>query len=80
MNNFGLTARQQDVYAFLKRYHNVHGVFPSVREIAKGQIEGQQVIQQNTSTGNIHRILVALEKRNVIARQTARARSMRFLD
>ena len=80
MNNFGLTSRQHDVFAFIKRFNNVYGIFPSVREISLGQIEGQQVIEKSSSTGNIHRLLTKLEERKVIERQTGRARSIRILD
>ena len=80
MNNFGLTSRQQDVFAFIKRFNNVYGIFPSVREISLGQIECQQVIEKSSSSGNIQRLLTKLEERKVIERQTGMARSIRILD
>ena len=80
MNNFGLTRDQADVQAFLKRYHNVNGVFPTVREIAKGQIEGQQVIAERKSQGTVQDIMNGLVNRQAIEKQPGRPRAIRILD
>ena len=44
MSKQGLTPRQSDIYRFLVAYHKEYGVYPSMREIAEGKIEGEQVI------------------------------------
>jgi SOS-response transcriptional repressor LexA len=80
MNNFGLTRDQADVLAFLKRYHHVNGVYPTVREIAKGQIEGQQVITYRKSQGTVQEIMNGLVNRQAIEKQPGRPRAIRVLD
>ena len=36
----GLTPRQAQVLSFLKAYYAEYGVYPTVREICKGKIDG----------------------------------------
>ena len=79
MNNFGLTRDQADVLAFLKRYYNIYGVYPTVREIAKGQIEGQQVITHRKSQGTVQGIINGLVNRQAIEKQPCRPRAIRVL-
>jgi SOS-response transcriptional repressor LexA len=70
MDKIGLTPAQMEMYNFLLAYHSETGVYPTIREIGKGEIEGQQMIKKRTSNQSIQRILVSLEKRGWIRRQT----------
>ena len=78
--DYGLTAVGHDVYQFLRQYKNTYGVFPTLDEIAKGQIEGVQILKKRMGRSNIHRILNLLVERQVIEKQKNRARAMRFVN
>ena len=42
----GLTPTQFEVYNFIVAYHNNEGVYPTVREIGKGTIDGEKIISR----------------------------------
>ena len=48
----GLTPRQQQVLAFLVAYQKNSGVYPTVREICKGRIDGKQAIKAGKRTNS----------------------------
>lgn len=79
MDKVGLTMKQQEVYDFLRMYHKVHGVFPTVREISSGQIEGQQVIRARASHTSVQRMLKAIQERGWITVMPMRGRAIKLL-
>ena len=70
----GLTPRQAQVLSFLKAYYAEYGVYPTVREICKGKIDGKQVIKPMAAQSNAHRLLECLQKKGYILKEIASAR------
>jgi SOS-response transcriptional repressor LexA len=66
MSKQGLTPRQSDIYRFLVAYHKEYGVYPSMREIAEGKIEGEQVITKVSASSAVKLTLDRLESRGWI--------------
>ena len=79
MSKVGLTPKQQQVYDFLRVYHKTNGYYPSVREIAAGRIDGQQMLEERTSTSSIRRQMSALKERGWISVMPGKARSITLL-
>ena len=79
MTKAGLTPKQRQVFDFLRLYYKTKGYCPSVREIGSGQIDGQQVMQQRTSSTSVHRILFSLQERGWITVRPGQARSITIL-
>ena len=75
----GLTPRQQQVLAFLVAYQKSSGVYPTVREICKGKIDGKQVIKPMAAQSNAHRLLECLQKKGYILKEIASARGLAVL-
>ena len=65
MSKAGLTHKQREIYDFLRLYHKAHGVYPSIREIGSGLIEGRQVLSKRGHT-SVHRMMGALQERGWI--------------
>lgn len=71
MTKYGLTPRQQKVYAFIKSYITKNGYSPSYSEIAEAN---------NMKTrSHVNQIIVNLEKRRWITRIRGTARSIEIL-
>ena len=75
----GLTPRQAQVLSFLKAYYAEYGVYPTVREICKGKIDGKQVIKPMAAQSNAHRLLECLQKKGYILKEIASARGLAVL-
>ena len=75
----GLTPKQQQVFNFLRLFHKVNGYYPSVREIGRGGVDGQQVLPERTSPTSVHRYLDVLQQRGWIEKMPGRARSLTIL-
>jgi len=67
-----LTARQREIFDFIKDYLSVHGVAPSVTEIRERFHLG--------SLGTVHKHLKALETRGCIRRFKGRARAIEIIE
>ena len=65
----GLTPRQQQVLAFLVAYQKSSGVYPTVREICKGKIDGKQAMPKMAAQSNVHRILNCLARKGYILKE-----------
>ena len=78
MDKIGFTARQKEVYEFLRAYHKTYGVFPSTREIAQGKIDGQTILQKRVES-NVHALLKNLQKRGWIEIMPYTPRGIRIL-
>jgi SOS-response transcriptional repressor LexA len=79
MDKVGLTPVQQEVYDFLRLYHKEYGVFPTVKELCSGKIDGEQIIKPRSSTNGMHRILKGLEERQWIEIMPMRGRAIKLL-
>jgi SOS-response transcriptional repressor LexA len=75
----GLTPKQALVLQFLKQYHKEYGVYPTVREICKGKIDGQQVIKKSSAPSNVQRILECLKRKGWILKEVASPRGIAIL-
>ena len=78
-NKLGLTPNQKDVYDFLRVYHKQNGVFPTLREIMKGEIEGRKVISERRSTRSAFNLLRGLEERGWIKTAAGKSRGIELL-
>lgn len=67
-----LTARQQEIFNYIKEYLSKHGVAPSVTEIRQRFNLG--------SLGTVHKHLKALESRGCIRRFKGRARAIEIIE
>lgn len=66
----GLTARERDIYDYIKEYKQVNGYSPSWEEIAKGV---------NTSKSFVSTVLGNLEDKGIIMCNPKKYRSIRIL-
>ena len=76
----GLTLKQKAVFDFIRLYIRANGVSPSVRDIAEGKIDGQQVMSPRSSTQTVHRMIKCLEQRGWIQSLPGKARSITICD
>ena len=76
----GLTLKQTAVFDFIRLYIRANGVSPSVRDIAEGKIDGQQVMSPRTSLQSVHRMIKCLEQRGWIQSLPGQARSITICD
>ena len=76
----GLTLKQKAVFDFIRLYIRANGVSPSVRDIAEGKIDGQQVMSPRSSTQTVHRMIKCLEQRGWIQSLPGHARSITICD
>tara|TARA_B100001248_G_C27309358_1_gene421105 strand:+ start:172 stop:423 length:252 start_codon:yes stop_codon:yes gene_type:complete len=75
----GLTPEQQRLLGFIRAFHVEHGVYPTVREMASGKIDGEQVLEKRRSISNVHRMLVCLQEKGWILREIASHRGIAVL-
>ena len=76
MPKLGLTKRQKDIYDFLILFHKVHGIYPTVREISEGKIDGEQLLKLKKGHSSTHRILACLQERGWISIAPGRSRAI----
>tara|TARA_R100001377_G_scaffold23690_2_gene12805 strand:- start:301 stop:555 length:255 start_codon:yes stop_codon:yes gene_type:complete len=79
VEKMGLTHRQRQVFNFLIMFDKVHEVFPTLREVANGELDGKQCLRKVSSVGGIHRILRELETRGWIGIRSSSERAIRIL-
>lgn len=75
----GLTPEQQELLHYLKAYHGVYGVYPTVREMCEGKLDGEQLMKPRKSPSNVHRMLIALQQKGWILREIASRRGIAVL-
>ena len=78
MDKIGLTAKQKQVFEFLKMYHKTYGVFPSTREIAQGKIDGQTILKKRPLS-TAHGLIKNLQKRGWIEVMPYTPRGIRII-
>lgn len=76
----GLTPEQRELMGFLRAYRQEYGIYPTVREMCTGKIDGQQVMKPRKSPSNMHRMLIALQQKGWILREIASHRGIALLD
>ena len=75
----GLTPKQAEVLQFLKIYAQHYGYYPTVREVANGKVDGQQVLEGRQAQSNIHRIMNALERKGYLVKEAQSPRGIAVL-
>lgn len=78
-SRIGLTPRQQQVLAFIIAYHKETGVYPTVREICAGKIDGKQALKKMTAQSNAHRIINCLVRKGYIIKEINSPRGIAVL-
>jgi|TARA_R110000772_G_scaffold265875_1_gene387687 hypothetical protein len=79
-SKIGLTLPQRQVYDFLLTYYNITGVYPSVRDIMRGEIDDQQVIKKRQSPTSIQRMLNELVFRGWIQKEPFKHRGIKIIN
>jgi len=77
--NYGVTANQEDLLVFITLFHKEFNIFPTIREMMSGQINGNQVIKKRKYSNGISRMLLALEQRGRIRRLKGYTRAIELL-
>lgn len=70
--DLNLTKRQSEIFDFIKRYSNLHGYPPTVRDIGKAV--------GLTSSSTVHTHLANLEKIGLLKRDPSKPRAIELLD
>tara|TARA_A100000172_G_C3042930_1_gene111223 strand:- start:2928 stop:3170 length:243 start_codon:yes stop_codon:yes gene_type:complete len=78
-DKMGLSLKQKQVFDFLVKFYKVYGVYPSVREILKGEIDGTKVMPPRVNPSNINQMLKEIEERKWIERLPGKSRAIRVL-
>jgi hypothetical protein len=79
IEKIGLTHRQNQVLNFLIMYRKVHEVFPTLQEVALGELDGKQCLAKVRSVSGIHRILRELVNRGWINIRFGSERGIKIL-
>ena len=79
VEKIGLTHRQNQVLNFLIMYKKVHEVFPTLQEVALGELDGKQCLVKVNSVSGIHRILRDLVTRGWIEVRFGSERGIKIL-
>ena len=77
--NYGVTANQEDLLVFITLFHKEFNIYPTIREMMSGQINGNQVIKKRKYSNGISRMLLALEQRGRLRRLKGYTRAMELL-
>ncbi|HID96812.1 MAG TPA: repressor LexA [Thermodesulfobacteriaceae bacterium] len=64
-----LTRREKDVFDFIRRFHERHGVPPSIREICSGL--GLK------SPGSMHKVIISLERKGFVEKNAGKGRTLK---
>ena len=78
-DNYGLTPDQSDLLAYIAMFHKEFNVYPTIREMMSGQINGNQIIKKRNYSYPISKLLFALEQRGRLRRLKGYTRAMELL-
>jgi SOS-response transcriptional repressor LexA len=62
-----LTAKQKEVYDFIKQFWEVEERCPSLREVCEGRINNKQILEQRTARSTAHAIIGHLVSKNYLS-------------
>lgn len=62
-----LTAKQKEVYDFIKEFWEVEKRCPSLREICEGRLKNKQILEQRTARSTAHAIIGHLVSKNYLS-------------
>ena len=79
-DNYGLTPDQSDILAYITMFHKEVNLYPTIKEMMSGQINGSQVIKKRNYSFPISKMLFALEQRGRIKRLKGYTRAMKLID
>lgn len=77
--NYGLTSDQSDLLAYITMFHKEFNVYPTIREMMSGQINGNQIIKKRKYSNSVSKMLFALEQRGRLRRLKGYTRAMELL-
>lgn len=78
-DNYGLTPDQSDLLAYITMFHKEFNLYPTIKEMMSGQINGNQVIKKRNYSYPISKMLFALEQRGRLRRLKGYTRAMELL-
>ena len=79
-DDFGLTPDQSDLLAYIAMFHKEFNIYPTIREMMSGQINGNQIIKKRNWSFVISKMLFALEQRGRIKRLKGYTRAIKLID
>mgnify|MGYP001312510203 FL=1 len=78
-DNDGLTPDQSDLLAYITMFHKEFNLYPTIKEMMSGQINGNQIIKKRNYSYPISKMLFALEQRGRLRRLKGYTRAMELL-
>ena len=78
-DNYGLTPDQSDLLAYITMFHKEFNLYPTIKEMMSGQINGNQIIKKRNYSYPISKMLLALEQRGRLRRLKGYTRAMELL-
>ena len=78
-DNYGLTPDQSDLLAYIAMFHKEFNVYPTIREMMSGQINGNQIIKKRKYSNSVSKMLFALEQRGRLRRLKGYTRALELL-
>ena len=79
-DGFGFTDSQSDLLVFIIMFHKEFNIYPTIKEMMGGEINGSQIIKKRKWSYPISKMLLALEQRGRIKRLSGQSRAMKLID
>jgi len=78
-DNYGLTPDQSDLLVYITMFHKEYNLYPTIREMMAGEINGNQVIKKRKWSNGVSKMLFALEQRGKLRRLKGYTRAIELL-
>ena len=78
-DNYGLTPDQSDLLVYITMFYKEHNLYPTIREMMAGEINGNQIIKKRKWSNGISKMLFALEQRGKLRRLKGYTRAIELL-
>ena len=79
-DNYGLTPDQSDLLVYITMFHKEFNIYPTIKEMMGGEINGNQIIKKRNWSNAISKMLFALEQRGRIKRLKGYTRAITLID
>ncbi|QDP51565.1 MAG: hypothetical protein Unbinned2026contig1000_20 [Prokaryotic dsDNA virus sp.] len=79
-DGFGLTDSQSDLLVFIRMFYKEYNLYPTIREMMIGEINGKPIIKKRKWSFPVSKMLLALELRGKIKRLSGQSRAMKLID
>tara|TARA_R110001583_G_scaffold34986_6_gene116958 strand:+ start:210 stop:449 length:240 start_codon:yes stop_codon:yes gene_type:complete len=76
VNKRGMTLHQREIYNFLKKFYKTYGIYPTIREIANGEIDGEQYIKRRKHHSATHETIKRLIEKGWVENNPGRWRAL----